>query len=88
MTPARFPEQNVVYAEHQKEYVPLPALRDPEGKVLTCWRLSWRERFKLLLTGRLWVLMLTFGGPPQPILPLADRPTIEPPAAGRPKGAK
>jgi hypothetical protein len=31
----------------------LPVWRD-DDHILSCWQLSWRERIKLLLTGKLW----------------------------------
>ena len=61
MKPVPFPEQTTVLAEHQKEYLPLPVHRTPEGLVVSCWRASWWQRLKLLVTGRVWVLTLTFG---------------------------
>lgn len=74
MQPAEFPQQNVVYAKDQPEYLPLPAHRTPDGEVTACWRLSWRERLGLLLTGRVYVTNLTFNGPLQP-----QRVSVSPP---------
>lgn len=36
-----------------KPYRPLPILREGD-QVITCWKLTLRERVKLLLTGKLW----------------------------------
>jgi hypothetical protein len=69
MRPIKFPEVNVTFAENQPEYQPLPALREPDGAVTSCWRLGWRERFEVLFSGKLWITALTFNGPPQPIMP-------------------
>lgn len=69
MEPIDFEESNVVFAKDQTEYLPLPAHQrflDTSGKVTSCWRLSWRERFKVLVTGRLWAVVLTFNQPLQP----------------------
>lgn len=68
MTPAKFKHQNVVFAENQPEYMPLPALKlfDPQGTVVTCWKLSFTERIKLLFTGRVWLSLLTFNQPLTP----------------------
>ncbi len=74
MNPASFPEQNMVFAENQPEYLPLPAHRMPDGTVFTRWRLTWRERLKLLVKGDLWIMLLTFNLPLQPILPSVDKP--------------
>jgi len=76
MTPCDFPEQNVVYAKDQKEYLPLPAHRSTGGRVICCWSLSWRERLAILLRGRLWLSVLTFNQPLQPLLPQVDHPFV------------
>lgn len=40
MKPKEFKGQNIVFAKDQPEYQPLPALRMPDGEVITCWGLS------------------------------------------------
>lgn len=74
MKPIEFPEQNCVYAKDQPEYLPLPVHKTRDGMVISCWALTWRERFKMLLTGRMWWSVLTFNHPLQPQLPSVDRP--------------
>lgn len=76
MKPIKFKEQNCVYAENQSEYLPLPACKRPEhnGEVISCWRLSIRERIKILFSGKLWLSLWTFDGPLQPQLPSVDSP--------------
>lgn len=73
-----FKETNSVFGEDQPEYLPLPAHRvqDPTGTVITCWGLSWRERLKVLFTGRIWVSLLTFGHPIQPQLLSETKPAM------------
>lgn len=66
MLPVKFPEQTRTLAEHQKEYLPLPVYHAADGTIVSCWRLSIWERLKLLVTGRIWVLQLTFHQPLQP----------------------
>jgi hypothetical protein len=68
MTPKNFDEVNVVFAKDQPEYIPLPAFLNeaPTGEVITCWRLSFRERIRLLFTGEIWLCMLTFHRPLTP----------------------
>lgn len=56
----------VIFAKDQPEYLPLPANTDGTS-VETCWRLTWRERIRLFLTGELYLTLLTFGRPLQPI---------------------
>ena len=63
-----FDECNVVYAEHQPEYQQLPALRFKEGEIVSCWGLSFSERLKVLLTGKVWLKTLTFNERLQPLL--------------------
>jgi hypothetical protein len=55
-----------VIGANQPEYRPLPAHRYANGAVLTVWRLSWRERMRVLLFGRLHLTQLTFHLPLQP----------------------
>lgn len=74
-----FPEQTVVIAKDQPQYRPLPAHRfkdDPQGRIACCWALSWKERFKVLLTGKLWHQILTFNDKLQPQLLTTDKPKM------------
>lgn len=73
MTPIKFPQHNRVWAEDQPEYLPLPAHTGPQVTT-TCWRLSWLERVRVALTGRLWLQQLNFGQPLQPQKPSAECP--------------
>lgn len=68
MKPLEFKEQNCVYAKDQPEYQPLPAFKtnDDMGTVVSCWGLSFKERVKLLFTGRIWVGLATFNKPLTP----------------------
>lgn len=74
MKPIEFNEQNIVYAKDQPEYLPLPAYRSTDGMVISCWALNWRERLRVLFTGRIWFNVLTFNQPLQPQLPQVDNP--------------
>lgn len=72
-----FPERNVVYAAKQTPlYLPLPAYRAFDGRVTCCWGLSWRERLRVLFTGRIWHQVLTFNDPLQPQLLLTNKPDL------------
>jgi hypothetical protein len=53
-------ECNVTFAENQPEYLPLPALKTDDGTVVSCWKLSFFERVKVLFTGKIWLALLTF----------------------------
>lgn len=72
MTPTRFPGCNVTLGADQPQYRPLPAYRSADGRVLTCWRLTLRERIRILLGYKLWITQLTFGEGFQPVLPEID----------------
>lgn len=55
------------YAKNQPEYNTLPSHRQPDGTVTTRWKLTFSERLKILLTGDLWLQLLTFNHPLQPV---------------------
>lgn len=74
MKPAGFPEQNTVFAKDQPQYLPLPAYKSEDGEVVTCWKITFGERLKLLFTGRLWWSVLTFNHPLQPQRPGVSKP--------------
>lgn len=73
-----FPEQMVIFAKDQPEYLPLPAYlhRDQEGRITCCWQLSWSELFQLLFTRRIWHTVLTFGDTLQPQLLQIEKPNM------------
>jgi len=68
MKPVKFKAQNCTYAENQKEYLPLPAYKDPspEGYVISCWQLSFKEKVKLLFGGKIWLSLMSFHKPLTP----------------------
>lgn len=61
-------------AENQEEYRTLPAIILKDGTVISRWTLSWKERVKILLSGSMWISVLTFGFKLQPLLPQVDEP--------------
>ena len=68
MKPTEFKHQNIVFAKDQPEYQPLPALRldTPQGEVISCWKLSFKERLQVLVFGRVWVSLMMFNKPLTP----------------------
>jgi hypothetical protein len=74
MKPVEFKQQNIVIAKDQKPYIPLPAHVGDNGQAISCWGLTLRERIYLLFTGRLWLSVLTFGRPLQPLKLMAADP--------------
>ena len=79
MKPIEFKQHNVTFAKDQPQYLPLPAYRSDDGQVITCWQLSWLDRLRVLVNGKLWLSQLTFNHPLQP-----QRPSIETPFAKTP----
>ena len=75
MKPIEFPEVNCTYAKDQPEYLPLPVFKsaEPHGECISCWELTWRERIKLLFTGKMWLSMLTFHKPLTPVRPTVNK---------------
>ena len=78
MKPVEFKHQNIVFAKDQPEYQPLPALRldSPNGEIISCWKLSFKERVKIMFTGRVWVSLMSFNKPLTPSFLSADRKEI------------
>lgn len=68
MKPIKFKEANVTFAKDQPEYQQLPALKleTQQGEVITCWNLTFKERLKILFTGKLWMCLLSFNKPLTP----------------------
>lgn len=77
MEPIKFDGVNVIYGADQPEYRPLPAERigKPEtGQIIACWALSPDELKKVQETGQIFVSLLTFGQPLQPMLVSVEKP--------------
>ncbi|MDA8121778.1 MAG: hypothetical protein M0Z38_04330 [Deltaproteobacteria bacterium] len=75
-----FSEREVIYAKDQPEYHPLPTLRssDPEVKVMSRWTPDPRQRLAIATGADLYLVLLTFGNPLQPIMiGVGDRPNPE-----------
>jgi hypothetical protein len=58
----------VVYAKDQPEYLPLPALRSEDGRVMSRWELSDEEREMIAGGADVFVTVLTFNQALQPIV--------------------
>lgn len=76
MKPVYFKERTTVIAENQPPYLPLPAFvhSDECRCVSSCWGLTWKEKLKVLFTGRIWVTMPTFRKPLTPVKLSTDTP--------------
>jgi len=75
--PISFKQQNCIYAEHQPEYIPLPARKSLDGTVTSCWKFTILERLKILFKGKMYWQCLTFNQPLQPVMPSVSNPLIE-----------
>lgn len=69
--------KEVVYAKDQPQYIPLPAHRSSDGVVTTRWKLSLREKFHLLFGRPLYLQVMTFNSPLQPVKLTIDTPDVE-----------
>lgn len=76
MEPIKFKGQNIVFAENQPQYKPLPAFISPDGIVLTCWKMTVKERLKLLFSGRFYLQVMTFNQGLPPMLPTLENPLV------------
>ena len=78
MKPIEFKDRNVVFAKDQTEYQPLPALRlnTPEGEVISCWKMSFKERLKVLFTGKVWLSLMSFNKPLTPSFMSVNRKDV------------
>jgi hypothetical protein len=59
-----------VLAKDQAEYIPLPVAHieysDGAKLMISCYKLTWCERLRVLVSGKVWWEQLTFGHPLQP----------------------
>ena len=78
MEPVNFEAANVVFGANQTEYKPLPAeyRGGKSGEILTCWELSPDELKRVQETGKIWLSVLTFGQPLQPVYLATEKPPI------------
>jgi hypothetical protein len=76
MKAVKFKKCNTEFAKNQDEYFTLPAhVTDDElGIVTTCWKINFKERIKILLFGKIYLQILTFLKPLQPLKMLVDNP--------------
>lgn len=75
MKPVKFKHENTVIAEDQPQYMPLPALKieSPYGEVVSCWKMSFKDRLKVLITGRIWLALVSYNRPLTPSYLSANR---------------
>ena len=73
MKPTDFPERTALIAEHQDEYLTLPAFQDDQ-ETISLWKFTWWERIRILFGAKLWLRQLNFGAALQPQLPQIRSP--------------
>ncbi len=78
MKPVEFKHQNVVFAKDQPEYQPLPALKidSPQGEVVSCWQMTFKERIKVFVTGKIWLSLMSFNKPLTPSFMSVNRKDV------------
>ena len=67
MKAVRFKEQTTTYGRHQPEHFPLPAHKSKDGVATTCWKLGLKERLRVLFTGKVFLSVMTYNKPIQPL---------------------
>ena len=77
MKPMKFKEQTTVLSKPasmtDEECMPLPVFSDGE-QCISCWKLSFIERFKVLFFGRVWLGL--YSGKTQPPVWLSVNKTV------------
>ena len=63
----RWSVSELTFAKDQPQYIPLPALKFQDGLVVTRWGLSFWERVNILFGGSVYLGLLTYNNPLQPI---------------------
>jgi len=71
MEAVEFEYSNVVYGKGQ-EYKELPAFKDDNGMVVTCWQLTDEELAEVKKTGKIYLSQLTFNQALQPVRMVTD----------------
>jgi hypothetical protein len=65
MTPTQFPQANTNFTapESMPDCGDLPTFRG-SGQIISCWKMSWKERLKALITGKVWLGVAGSAQPP------------------------
>lgn len=67
MEAKQFDLQNVEVAKNQPEYKTLPAHKRRNGNLIMCYTMTPEERALFETTGEIWLQVMTFGNPLQPL---------------------
>lgn len=75
MKPQKFAEQNLTLTT--KPYQDLPAhISIVQGTLICCWKLTFKERLRVLFGAPIWHTILTFNKPLQPQKLEIDKPEM------------
>ncbi len=55
------------FGRNQPQYLELPAFVYPDGRVVSRWKVSWKERLQILFCGDLWLTVKTLHHKLQPV---------------------
>ena len=64
------------FGKDQPEYSPLPSHVQPDGMVTIRWHLTWKERLLIAFGGSMWLQVMTFNNPLQPVKLTAQCPIM------------
>lgn len=79
MKPIQFEGVDIVYGKGQPEYQELPAKQIDKNTVMTCWELSDEDIEQITKERKVWLGIMPFGRPLQPVLLSAFRLDIDAP---------
>lgn len=85
MLPIPFPGHNLIIAENQEPYIPLPVLYmgDSMGTCLACFELSEEELAEIITTRKIWASFWTFNKAFQPVMLSSEKPVFDIPDDAR-----
>lgn len=72
MKPINFKESNFTFTKPvdmtDEECGDLPCFRE-NNVIISCWKMSWKERIRFFFTGKMWLWVIGNGMPPVSITP-------------------
>ena len=77
MKPIEFEGADIVFGKNQLEYMPLPAKQVDDKTIMTCWELTDEDILLINSSKKIWLGIMTFGKPLQPVLLTASRTDID-----------
>jgi len=62
MKPIKFNGHNNVTINQDKTEIPCLKIKETKGRVITCWRISLFDWFRITFTGNVWLGVMTYNG--------------------------